>query len=396
MIKSLKVENLNRRITCDLEFHPDINIITGKNGSGKTTVLKLLWYAISGNLERILPEMSFDSFELVTDSSTLHMAIITESKRKFLTITHQHKNDEKPFELKRPIEKGIEPSELVHANRSIYRRSGTSTFFPTFRRIEGGFSLSSHSSEYPVEYSSGPGIRRHGEFYFEARGGGGGDLQQAMNNLSERISVGLHRFVASISTNDINRLLTLKYAEISEKTNRLHMELSNFILKNVHTSGLDILASDGSKENPSPQAALEDIRRRARKVNEQSEALLRPFIVLNDLISRLFQYKGIKIAEPVTLGEAAGAIASDILSAGEKQMLSFLCYNAFSENSCVFIDEPEISLHVDWQRILFPVLMEQSTGNQFIVTTHSPFIYSKYSDKELILSEDKGDSDADS
>ncbi|MCH8295763.1 ATP-binding protein, partial [Candidatus Poribacteria bacterium] len=78
------------------------------------------------------------------------------------------------------------------------------------------------------------------------------------------------------------------------------------------------------------------------------------------------------------------------LSSGEQQMLSFLCHNAFQKNSIIFIDEPELSLHVDWQRLLFPTLLKQGTGNQFIVATHSPFIYSKYPDKELILDPDRG------
>jgi predicted ATPase len=40
--------------------------------------------------------------------------------------------------------------------------------------------------------------------------------------------------------------------------------------------------------------------------------------------------------------------------------------------------------------------MKQQSSNQFIVATHSPFIYSKYEDKEImdkeiILSEEKGE-----
>ena len=34
--------------------------------------------------------------------------------------------------------------------------------------------------------------------------------------------------------------------------------------------------------------------------------------------------------------------------------------------------------------------MSQETDNQFIVSTHSPFIYSKYPEKELALALDKG------
>ena len=63
------------------------------------------------------------------------------------------------------------------------------------------------------------------------------------------------------------------------------------------------------------------------------------------------------------------------------------------QNAIFIIDEPELSLHVDWQRQLFPTLLKQGTSNQFIVATHSPFIYSKYPDKELMLSSDKGNNE---
>ena len=59
-------------------------------------------------------------------------------------------------------------------------------------------------------------------------------------------------------------------------------------------------------------------------------------------------------------------------------------------NTTIFIDEPELSLHVDWQRILFRMLMSQGSTNQFIIATHSPFIYSQYPQKELFLNVDRG------
>ena len=118
--------------------------------------------------------------------------------------------------------------------------------------------------------------------------------------------------------------------------------------------------------------------------------MLRPFSVLSERIGDILEYKGIRLNEEITLGDENGAIEADKLSAGEKQMLSFLCYNAFSENAAIFIDEPELSLHVDWQRLLLPTLLEQETGNQFFVATHSPFIYAKYPDKEILLGDDRG------
>ena len=90
------------------------------------------------------------------------------------------------------------------------------------------------------------------------------------------------------------------------------------------------------------------------------------------------------------LGKRKMPSPSDKLSSGEKQMLSFLCYNAFSKETAIFIDEPELSLHVDWEGILLPTLLEQATTNQLFVATHSPFIYTMYPDKEFMLDDTRG------
>src|SRR5260221_10041946 len=106
MIKSLKAVGLNGRMSFDLQFHEDINILTGKNGSGKTTLLKLLWYAISGNLERIIQEITFDSFELETDACTISMAFEIEQKRRIVKLKYRVKGLER--ESKRPVERGMD------------------------------------------------------------------------------------------------------------------------------------------------------------------------------------------------------------------------------------------------------------------------------------------------
>ena len=126
------------------------------------------------------------------------------------------------------------------------------------------------------------------------------------------------------------------------------------------------------------------------ELEENKLNILSPLEVVNSLVRDIFNHSGISFGKRLSLGDSAKAINSNVLSAGEKQMLSFVCYNAFYNDAIILIDEPELSLHVDWQRHLYSILEKQNNSNQFIFATHSPFIYSKYPDKELMINSDKG------
>lgn len=62
------------------------------------------------------------------------------------------------------------------------------------------------------------------------------------------------------------------------------------------------------------------------------------------------------------------------LSAGEKQMLVILLTALVenNESSIIFMDEPEISLHFDWQRKLISNVRILNPNAQLIIATHSP------------------------
>jgi predicted ATPase len=372
MIHHVTIHGLNgQEPAVILNFHPDLNILTGKNGSGKTTVLKLIWYAISGHLDRVLTEVMFEHLSIVTDSVELRASKNTTTEKMTVEWNSGDGWERRSFSPDRPIRPaGI--AELTY----YLRGAEQSLFFPTFRRIEGGFSSR--------DRSLGLLSRAAGRY------GGMERLQTAMQDLSSDLSIGRHQFVASISTHDIIELLTTQYAGVSEQVNHLHEELSASITSRIEEYSISRLAeqNDGLKTANDILRAIQD---EVNRISSERETAFQPFLILSDLIGEVFQYQGIRVTEAITLGDTREAIASDKLSAGEKQMLSFLCYNAFSQDSIIFIDEPELSLHTDWQRRLFPTLMAQATNNQFIVATHSPFIYSKYPDKELVLDLDRGD-----
>ncbi|NTX67021.1 ATP-binding protein [Myxococcus sp. CA051A] len=366
MIKKVSCTKLNGKIDFSQCFHQDINVITGRNGSGKTTLLKLIWYMMSGNIERIHAEIPIEEAELETDRFKLSLAYAQKEGRVKIAIQSE------VVELNESVEINIRNDEgaLNRINRLTAAASGASLFFPTFRRIEGGFSMTRNRQD-----------DENGRINREAQ-----RVEDALQSLSERLSVLEHRLIASISTNDIITTLTKRYADISESVQADNDSRSKNIIKIIqeYDRTKHSAANDSSKLDVASKI-LEEVQTIIAAHSERQEALLKPFSVLSALVADLFQHKGIRLTSRITLGEASMAIASDKLSAGEKQMLSFLAYNTFARNSIVFIDEPEISLHVDWQRILFPTLLSQNASNQFIIATHSPFIYSKYTDKELLL-----------
>ena len=60
------------------------------------------------------------------------------------------------------------------------------------------------------------------------------------------------------------------------------------------------------------------------------------------------------------------------LSSGEKQVLQILLETLAASSSAILIDEPEISLHPDWQKRLVGSMRRVNSEAQFILASHSP------------------------
>jgi predicted ATPase len=400
-LKSVSIRGLNNKLDCDFEFHNDINIVTGINGCGKTTFLKMLWYAISGNIERLVTEISFAEFNLETsDFSLLLINQSHEDKGQGSTVILPENAVYSPsFISKRStikwryISNKVQQDGIVNIDgynqiderellkSLIFESRDSSLFFPTFRRVEGGYSLINSKSQKPLSNSSKT-LAEIRQFQREVNNV---NIQEGFDKVSNNMSFANHKFICSISTHDLGYLLRLHHAKTTEKIDEYSLALNKSLI-----SKLENIKSGIEDSKDESLAIVSKLQREVADVDNRRDELLQPFKVLSELVTKVMHYKGVKL-DDFTIGQSDDAIDSRLLSAGEQQMLSFLCYNAFDEDSVIFIDEPELSLHPDWQRRLFPNLMKQQSSNQFIVATHSPFIYSKYEDKEIILSEEKGE-----
>lgn len=390
-IKSFEVHGLfGLKEKIVLDFNEDLNILSGRNGVGKTSVLKLMWYLISGNFDKAAAEIKFEKAKLITSEYTLDVSIDLD-------------NQEEPLfsELSSITGNGItvdtkfkEFNEKFSSQRIdwfLTQYVGSSFFFPTFRMIEGGFATEKYDIQHDVLK----------EFYLKINNNEGGlaNIEESLKKISGLLTNRNHNFITSISANNIDNLLVKKYAsiitEVSENQGKLLSSLNNQIT--LYNSIKEVYKLSKAKEEKDVEQKIITLQKEIDNLKYKLESIRLPIDKIEKMVNQFFNNKEIVFGGKIQFLPKNEVINEDLefiskyalftnnLSAGEKQILTFISYNAFYNNTIFFIDEPELSLHADWQRILFRKLKQQNPTNQFIFSTHSPFIYSKYPDKEICI-----------
>lgn len=98
-----------------------------------------------------------------------------------------------------------------------------------------------------------------------------------------------------------------------------------------------------------------------------------------DLVDDLFEETGKKIVRTeneIRFSQIGETLVPYQLSSGEKQMLAILLTVLVEDQQhyVLFMDEPEVSLHIEWQKRLIDLIMELNPNVQIILTTHSPAV----------------------
>lgn len=107
--------------------------------------------------------------------------------------------------------------------------------------------------------------------------------------------------------------------------------------------------------------------------------LSRPKRMFQDLMDDLFSYTRKKIdrhSNEIAFFQDEERLSPYKLSSGEKQMLVILLTVLVrnGQHSVLFMDEPEASLHIEWQQRLIQMIRDLNPNVQIIMTTHSPAV----------------------
>lgn len=160
----------------------------------------------------------------------------------------------------------------------------------------------------------------------------------------------------------------------------------------------DIGLLDSTPETPFDVARLDDLApEQSAVMSLYADDTQHKLSVLEDLARRIrlllvnvnskFKHKSIRIDREkgfVALGHDGSQLDPSSLSSGEQHELVLLYDLLFrvQPGTLVLIDEPELSLHVSWQKQFLPDLLEivKIAKLDVIIATHSPFIVGDRSD----------------
>jgi predicted ATP-binding protein involved in virulence len=98
-----------------------------------------------------------------------------------------------------------------------------------------------------------------------------------------------------------------------------------------------------------------------------------------DIVDELFEDTGksiVRTENEIRFSQIGETLLPYQLSSGEKQMLAILLTVLIEDDQpyVLFMDEPEVSLHIEWQKRLIDLCLELNPNVQIILTTHSPAV----------------------
>ncbi len=441
-IKRLEAIGIHGRFDINLDFQDGVNIIHGSNGTGKTTVLHILANAVNEDFRRF-GYLKFQKLTITLDDDTKisieQQNYPQEPLKTVTTVFVNNQNvDSYSFAELLEEEKQKENSEILLPARYYPSSSKKkqdidlkATYFPAFRTmIEAWATLdeneirhfarrspnfrkflrsSPRSTELArilfgkfvprLEYPSPIEIEEHinselTEAQLKIASLDRNLLSEAFLQFSQAIS---QSFETDDNTKEPDEVIT-EIIELSEKLQNSSFQVNRNQSDDVYKQLIEQLKSFESDPKYKTIASRvlsvyeSSLQRRLDEQIKAYSSIERYLESVNGFLERK-QLKIVSTSLPqgrgklgVKIGEEEAIHGLQILSSGERQVIG-LIYAAshMTGGRVVLIDEPEISLHIDWQRKLLPEMVKQLDEKQLIICTHSAVIASKYRERMIKL-----------
>lgn len=422
-IKHLEAKGIYGIFDINLDFHQGINVLFAKNGKGKTTLLHIIANLLNEDYERFA-FIDFDYINMVmSDESQVELKNNRNDEEIILSLNGVE-------EKKNPLKKTKEDTSTKFSklmanaaslmaaelwiNDNISNQSSEqkliTAYFPAFRSmIEAWAStqeeigkLKNISDEKKQQLKTDFARQIFGDFVPLLNYPSVLEIEQVLNQeISEafyQLKQAEQKYLGNILPEIFNTLSkNSKPVEedsnsILEEIKQLSNDLKFQMLEDLRTAVESFQANEKSKE--AAVRILITYREALQKISDEQKTYFQNIEKYLAAINSFLESKEIEIIfkNLPTLGinfhNGMPTIPgiSKALSSGERQILTMIyAASQMSEQEIVLIDEPEISLHVDWQRKLLEKISQQLGNKQIIACTHSPVVGADYEDEIIIL-----------
>jgi predicted ATP-binding protein involved in virulence len=440
-LKKVEAIGIYGRFDMEQGFQPGVNILHGKNGTGKTTLLHILANILNGDFNRFA-FLNFASIKVLFDDDSYVGMKRYKGDSGNIIIVEQNGEEIQEISVN-----SIRKRERIHPSERVTRKGVAeeiknlhsvmpTAYFPAFRTmIEAWASMKSEQRHIVGSYYVGT----HGELFEEASGQRilettfarelFGDFVPTINypspqQIGERLLSEIQQAMFTISQTDrkvISEAFVKTFGALTKITEEVkslpeeildeikslsdQLEQSSLVTEPAFFAGayfqLRQMAPSIQLRGDAESVAVRilDLYRKALsemvQVQDKSFAPIKRYLSsVNEFLSGNGKQMVITRNETATDRWPFVRVKFDdettsslrVLSSGERQIVT-LVYAAthMSRERIVLIDEPELSLHVDWQRLLLKKMSEQLGKRQIIACTHSPVIGADFFDRMMEL-----------
>lgn len=433
ILSNLKVKKLYGKYDYDVNFNMDITLIYGTNGCGKTTVLNIITSIITGSIYKLF-SYKFDEIVLnyydENDKSKMRKIVLSCGeeiegiKLSFKDVAVVIDRIQIPEERRRRVDSYddlyFEEYPILNEvrrefnyvylalNRSAMLSNSDDFFYMQRRRY--------YVEEDILEPDVVDKEIRYVENLISNRYVNATTQTNIINNqfrnailksaLDVNIQTSLEDFLAST---DISSLQTQDTKKVKDSYMRIlsELQLVSDEEKKQYAIFFDkyakLLRELGSTidlkdmfylfTSLNEMKKIQKIVDIAADTEKQKAAIMNPIELFLETVNEFISTSDFKKKIDININgriyfkteDSERGLSIQYLSSGERQLLVFfanLIFGVRDTSSGIFVvDEPELSLHLSWQKVFVKKALEVNKNVQFIFATHAPEIIGNYRNK---------------
>lgn len=417
-LTGVKIHGLwGESVELTINFDKHLNFLIGKNGTGKTTIINLIAAALTADFES-LDRIQFDRI-------LIKLAVSGSKKRPSIEVTKSQKKDLPYYDISYKIKTAVTDEVKTYdldafeeerfyrgtPPRSLRERFIKERYIYVQRQLESVVNVNwlsvyrQRSLERMDERSSSNGIDQKLE-----------DMNNALVRYFSRLTSNFAEETANFQKTSFLSLTSIQQ-ESDVRRNLKSIDVEH--QKKSLTSVFEILGVEQSKSiKQIDQMSKELVKARKAFLDRDALSMHDLFAIVNSFktndIIKLYENlqskksiiyqpinkfklvvnellkpgKSIEISdqnEILIKNKSDKKISIKDLSSGEKQLLIILGQSLLQESKRVIYiaDEPELSLHIEWQEKLTNAITSLNPNAQVIFATHSPDIVGPYQDNVI-------------